>query len=75
MKYNKIEIIENTPKEAKRKFFIVSDKYLDILQDDKYKGGFLRYDIDHYNDTETKENKTELTKIKQFLKTIFECTN
>jgi|TARA_R100000084_G_scaffold48388_1_gene20019 hypothetical protein len=71
MNYNKIEIIENTTlTEAKRKFFIVSNKYLNILQDYKFTGGFLRYDIDHHTDTETKENKTEIKQIKQFLKTI-----
>tara|TARA_R100000084_G_C4499052_1_gene77396 strand:- start:173 stop:394 length:222 start_codon:yes stop_codon:yes gene_type:complete len=71
MKYNKIEIIENTDlKTAKRQFFIVSDKYMNILNDLKHTGGFLRYEIDHYNDTETKENKTEIKQIKKFINTI-----
>lgn len=71
MNYNKIEIIENTDlQNAKRKFAIVSNKYLDILQDNKFAGGFLRYDIDHHTDTETKENKTDLKEIKTFLNTI-----
>tara|TARA_A100001201_G_C3948701_1_gene158934 strand:- start:225 stop:434 length:210 start_codon:yes stop_codon:yes gene_type:complete len=65
MKYNKIEIIENTIKEAKRKFFIVSDKDLNELN---YYS--MYFSIDHYNDTEKKEDATPKKEIETFVKSI-----
>ena len=65
MKYNKIEIIENTIKEAKRKFFIVSDKDLNELN---YYS--MYFSIDHHNDTEKKEDATSKKELETFVKSI-----
>jgi len=71
MNYNKIEIIENVPlSEAKRKFLIVSDKHLNELKNLSVYHGFLSFDIDHYNDTEKKENATSKKDIETFIKSI-----
>tara|TARA_R100000781_G_scaffold2475_2_gene4005 strand:+ start:2005 stop:2232 length:228 start_codon:yes stop_codon:yes gene_type:complete len=71
MKYNKIEIIENTtPSEAKRKFFIVSDKHLNELKLYSVYHGFLSFEIDHYNDTEKKEDATPKKELEAFVKSI-----
>ena len=39
-------------------------------KDYKFIGGFLRYDIDHYNDTEKKEDATPKKEIETFIKSI-----
>lgn len=72
MRYNKIEIIENIDlKNAKRKFFIVSDKHLNEIKNVwSVYHGFLSFDIDHYNDTENKENATPKKDIETFIKSI-----
>ncbi len=71
MKYNKIEIIENTtPEEAKRKFFIVSDKHLNELDLYSTYHGFLSFEIDHYTDTEKKEDATPKKELETFIKSI-----
>ena len=71
MKYNKIEIIENTDlKIAKRKFLIVSDKHLEELKVYSVYHGFLSFDIDHYTDTEKKQDKTPKKEIETFIKSI-----
>ena len=71
MKYNKIEIIENTkPAEAKRKFFIVSNKHLNELHLYSVYHGFLSFTIDHYNDTEKKENATPKKELEAFIRSI-----
>jgi hypothetical protein len=71
MKYNKIEIIENTtPEEAKRKFFIVSDNHLNDLNIYSTYHGFLSFEIDHYNDTEKKENATPQKELEAFIRSI-----
>ncbi len=72
MNYNKIEIIENTDLQtAKRGFFIVSDKHLTELQDvwSTYHG-FLSFEIDHYTDTEKKEDETTKKELETFIKSI-----
>ena len=71
MNYNKIEIIENTDNPL-RKYFVVDNKVLEYLETEgKYIGEFLRFEIDHYNDTEIKENKTTIKELKEFLNTIY----
>lgn len=71
MKYNKIEIIENTNlKIAKRNFFIVSDKHLEELKVFSVYHGFLSFDIDHYTDTEKKQDETPKKELETFIKSI-----
>ena len=71
MNYNKIEIKENTDlKNAKRKFFIVSNKHLEELNLFSVYHGFLSFEIDHYTDTEKKEDATPKKEIEAFIKSI-----
>lgn len=53
-----IEIIENTP-EKRRWKGIVSEKVYNILEASKNQGGFLRYDIDLYDDESSLSSNTE----------------
>jgi hypothetical protein len=73
MNYNKIEIIENTtPEEAKRKFFIVSDKHLTELNLFSVYHGFLSFEIDHYTDTEKKIDNFKLWMVYTYNKRTLE---
>ena len=67
----KITISENVQQEDTPRYLdcIVTNKFLDTIESNAHKGGFLRYHIDIWD--ETTEKKTAIKTVNDFLNKIY----